>query len=36
MKIVKLEGVLMNNNEFIFKGRTMILTKEEIEEHVTE
>jgi hypothetical protein len=34
MKIVHLEGVLMNNNEFLFKGRTMFLTNEEVQEFI--
>ena len=34
MKAVLLEGVLMNNDEFISCGKSMFLTKEMIENHI--
>ena len=34
MKIVYLEGVLMDNNEFICQGKSLFLTKEQIDKFV--
>lgn len=36
MKVVYLEGVLMNNNEFVSSGRTMFLSEEQIKKYVKE
>jgi len=33
MKLVRLQGVLMNNNEFICCGKSIILTAEEIKKY---
>jgi len=33
MKVVYLEGILMDNNEFICSGKSIFLTKEEIEKY---
>ncbi len=35
MKTIKLEGLLMDNDEFICHGKSMWLTKEEIKKFVT-
>jgi hypothetical protein len=36
MRIVYLEGVLMDNREFICSGKSMILTEEQIKKYVRE
>lgn len=36
MKLVYLEGVLMDNNEFIMQGKSMFLTDEQIKKFVKE
>ena len=36
MRIVYLEGVLMDNNEFIMQGKTLFLTDEQIKKYVKE
>lgn len=36
IRIVYLEGVLMDNNEFICQGKSLWLTKEMIEKYVKE
>lgn len=36
MRVVKLEGVLMDNKEFICNGKSLFLTDEEIEKFVEE
>jgi len=36
MRIVKLEGVLIDNGEFISMGKSIRLTKEHIKKYVTE
>lgn len=36
MRIVLLEGVLMDNNEFICRGKSLHLTNEEIEKYIKE
>ena len=36
MRIVYLQGVLMDNNEFIFQGNTMLLSDEQIKKFVKE
>jgi len=36
MRIVRLQGVLMDNNEFICKGKSIFLTDEEIKKYVLE
>jgi hypothetical protein len=36
MKVVYLEGLLMDNNEFICHGKSMWLTEEEIKKFVKE
>ncbi len=34
MKVVHLEGILMDNNEFICSGKSIFLTEEEIRKFV--
>jgi hypothetical protein len=36
MRLVKLEGVLLDNREFICCGKSIILTDEEIKKYVKE
>lgn len=36
MRIVYLQGVLMDNNEFICQGVSMLLTDEQIRKHIKE